>query len=465
MFIMTKLKNNLAFLLLGLILLIHTLLITKLIYFPYPELFIYPYLTNHGLLPYSQILDQHFPGLMFLPLNLNNLGMTTPEIARAWSIIIVMIIQIMLFFISSEILKSKTKALFVNMLFLIWHPFFEGWVLWIDNFLPLLLLPAFYFLYRGKQGDQGKRDNKWFFISGLLLGLSVVFKQTMIPLSLFTLIYIFLTTRNLRTVMTFLLGGFIPVSLMLIHLFSIGVFWHFWYWTVIFNLTTYAQSGTKAPPSTGYVSRVVFVFGGSLLALLNWKKGVVPLLFIFIAGSLIGAFERADFVHLQPSLPFVVLATVYGLGRLGRLGKWGFMGVYGLVAVWWVIIFYKGHLGNRVIAFDPNTWELAVKIRNYTSPRERIFVFGAEPHLYQMSDTLPAGDVFIFQFPWFFKVAEGRILEGIIQDKPNIIVSDRTVIIEGQKMIEFGKDIDQYINQNYQKIDSVGTTDILRRKS
>ncbi len=56
------------------IILIHIFITFKLIFFPYPELFIYPYLTNHGLLPYKQILDQHFPGLMFLPINFNNLG-------------------------------------------------------------------------------------------------------------------------------------------------------------------------------------------------------------------------------------------------------------------------------------------------------------------------------------------------------------------------------------------------------
>ena len=92
------LKNNLQYFLLGLILLVHGLLLTKLIFFPYPELFIYPYLTNHGLLPYSQILDQHFPGLMFLPLNFDNLGMTSEVSARIWLISIVLITHILLFF-------------------------------------------------------------------------------------------------------------------------------------------------------------------------------------------------------------------------------------------------------------------------------------------------------------------------------------------------------------------------------
>lgn len=94
---------------LGLILLAHVLILSKLLFFPYPELFIYPYLTNHGLKPYSQILDQHFPGLMFLPINFDNLGMSDAAVARIWSIVIVLLTHIILFYITSSILKSKKR--------------------------------------------------------------------------------------------------------------------------------------------------------------------------------------------------------------------------------------------------------------------------------------------------------------------------------------------------------------------
>ena len=449
-------SSKLIFVFLILIISLHVLIFTKLIYFPYPELFINPYLTNHGLKPYSQILDQHFPGLMFLPVNLNNLGMTTVETARVWSISIVILIQLMLFFVGSKILKSKTKAILVNILYLIWQPFFEGWVLWIESFLPLLLLPASYALYKKK-----------FFVTGILLGLAVVVKQTIVPLSALVLIYTFWTERSFKYSLNFLFGLIIPISLMVIYLVSIGVFKDFWYWTIVYNLSTYAQSGTKAPPSIGYISRIVIIYGASLFALLDRKKSIVFILLIFVAGALIGALERADFVRLQSSLPFVILATVYGCGKLGKFGKWGGLGIkigYLAALVWWLNIFYKGHLGNRVIAFDPDTQELAVKIRNYTSPREKIFVYGAAPQLYQMSGTLPAGNIFVFQFPWFMQVAENRILEGIKKDQPEIVISDESVVIEGAKIVDFARDIDQYIQSNYQKIDSVGTAEILQRK-
>ncbi len=153
-----------------LILLVHGFILTRLIYFPYPELFIYPYLTNNGFLPYKHILDQHFPGLSFLTINFNNLGLTSPEIARIWSIGIIAINQIFLFIIGKKLLGSPARALLVNLLYLAWQPFLEGWVLWIDSFLPLLLLPAFYllllkknlcFFWSGFFWDWGLFSNKY----------------------------------------------------------------------------------------------------------------------------------------------------------------------------------------------------------------------------------------------------------------------------------------------------------------
>lgn len=445
-------KMNKVLIILGVILIIHAFILTRLIFFPYPELFIYPYLTNHGLKPYSQILDQHFPGLMFFPINFNNLGMTTPEVARVWLISTVILTQLLLFFVAKQLLKDDKKALFVNLLYLVWQPFFEGWVLWIDNFLPLILLPSFYALYKRK-----------IFITGLLLGIAVVFKQTILPLAFITFIYIFWESKNFRKVLTYLTGLITPIMFMLIYIISIGVFNDFIYWAIIFNLTIFAKYGTSLPSSVGFVTRVVFVYAHSLLALFEKEKRLVKILFIFLIGSLMGVFDRADFVHFQPSLPFALLATVIGFSNLRKKALKVLLLIYFFVGFWWLSVFFRGHLSNKVFFFDENTQEVASKIRQYTNTGDKIFVFGAVPHLYQMSDTLPAGDIFVFPFPWFLQVAQGSLLEGLKKDKPEIIVSEPTVEIEGLRIIDFASDIYQYIQSHYQRIDSWGDIIILRK--
>lgn len=445
------LKNNLARIFLALIIITHLFVLSKIIFFPYPELFVYPYLTNHGLKPYAQILDQHFPGLMFLPINFDNLGMSNEITARYWLMGIVLITHLLVFLTGRILLKSNYKALLVNLLYLFWQPFFEGWVLWIDTFLPILLLPAFILLYKKK-----------YFLTGLFLSLGVIFKQTILPLSFFVLIYIFWS--NSRMVKRYLLGLALPIILMILYFAKIGVLGDLWYWTVVFNLTIYASTGTQIPQSIGFITRALFIYGASLLSLFYQDRQTKVILLLFLIGSLAGAFDRANFVHFQPSLPFALLGSVLGFYSLPKKSFFLLAGFYLVVAGWWQNIFYKGHLSNTVLFFDESTYALVHKIKKVTKPGDKIFVFGAAPHLYQMSGTLPAGDIFVFQFPWFLQVAGERVLDGIKKDQPNIIVTDRSVEIEGEKITDFAKDIDQYIQDNYRKIDSLKTAEILQRR-
>lgn len=454
---MLKVKGSLLVLLL--IIVVHAFILYKLIFFPYPELFVYPYLTNHGLKPYSQILDQHFPGLMFLPINLDNLGMNDELTARIWLVSIVVLTQILIFWVSRTILKSNKKALLVNLLYLIWQPFFEGWVLWLDSFLPLFLLPAFYFTHQII--DSHKNVFKLSFLLGLSLGVGIIFKQVLIPLSIIILLYIIWQKRNLKVAIPFMISFFLPILIVIYYLFSIGVIKDFWYWTITFNLITFAQFGRKAA-TLSQMMRVLFVSFFAFFLILKQKKFYHIYLFILL--PIVEIYSRFDFVHFQPALPFVLIATVDGLSALNRKYLKILASLYFFVSIWWMIIFYRGHIGGDVKFFDSDTKLISTKIKQNTSKNEHIFIFGSVPHLYQMSQTLPTGDVFVFPFPWFLMVSEERLLEGIIKDQPQIIVADRSVVIEGSKITDFAKKLDNYITENYQTFDHVGNTQIMRRK-
>ena len=154
----------------------HIAILSKLKFFPYPELFIYSYLTKGSLIPYKQIFDQHFPGLMFLPVNFASLGIDTVAEMRIVSYLLVVLSHLAIYKISKTILKNNKLLLLPNLLFLIWHPSIEGYVLWIDSFAQTTLLWSFYFLLR--------KGNKNSFLTGLLLGLTFLLKQTVAPLTL-----------------------------------------------------------------------------------------------------------------------------------------------------------------------------------------------------------------------------------------------------------------------------------------
>lgn len=451
-------ENNWLPILVGLIG-IQILILSKLIFFPYPELFVYPYLTNNGLVPYRDILDQHFPGLMFLPINLDNLGMTTPEVARLWQFGIVLATQVLLFLIVRKLFGSNLKALISNFLFLIWQPFFEGWVLWIDSFLPLLLLPAFYFTYQGDREGKPK-DLFW---AGLFFGLSILFKQVVIPLSVLTLILLFLRSKRRKNIIWFILGV-IPVPILMTLYYSLkGDLNDFLYWTVVFNLTTFSEFGRKAPFLSGLL-RVTAVFGFAALALFNkrFRKETFWLV-VFLIGSLLSAYARFDFVHFQPALPFAIMLSTIAI-------FWGWKSAKYLVlfylfgTLFLLSTFFKGHVGNKIFFFDDEVSQVAAITSELTNPGDKIFVYGTLPHLYQLTKTLPPGNVFVFHFPWFMKVAEDRVLQGIVHDKPKLIVTDRSVEIEGSRLTDFSPKINEYLINNYETFIAYNNYEFLRPK-
>ena len=192
----------------------------------------------------------------------------------------------------------------------IWQPFFEGWVLWIDSFLPLFLLFSFYFSYHAFE----TKLNRSYLLSGLFLGAGIVLKQVVIPVA-FLVGLVFLLARQRKGFSYFILG-IIPFPLLMIFYFiKIDVFPDFWYWTVIYNLTTFSQFGKKYPDTPGLL-RIVGVFGMSLFSLSFKKKRLVFWIFLFLLGGLASAYARFDFVHFQPVLPFLAIATVLSVDSM-----------------------------------------------------------------------------------------------------------------------------------------------------
>src|SRR3990172_1903049 len=108
------LNGKSAFYLLIVIIFVHLLILLKLVFFPFPELFYYPYLTNNGLIPYKQIHDHHFPLLFFLPVNLATLCMTNEVVARIWLFAFVLTPHLLIFFILKSIPRDTRKSLLGN---------------------------------------------------------------------------------------------------------------------------------------------------------------------------------------------------------------------------------------------------------------------------------------------------------------------------------------------------------------
>lgn len=435
-----------------LIILANVLVLSRLNFLAYPELFVYPYLTNNGLIPYRDILDQHFPGLMFLPINLGNLGMTTPEAARIWQYGIVIITHLILYLVAKKFLGKR--AILANIFFALWQPFFEGWVVWIDSFLAIFTLSSLYFL----------KDKKYFW-SGLFLGLALLFKQVVAPLIILVGIYLLFKERKFKIVFLFGLGVLIPTLFLILYITNLGIWKDFIFWTITFNMTTFAEMGRKYGTLSEW-SRVIGVYGFSLFAFFDKKVREDTLLIgVFLAGSLASIYARFDFVHLQPSLPFVALLSAISINWLIKRKYLKLLiAVYVLASIFLLSQFYKGHWGDRVFFFGSTEKKVTAEIQKLSKSGDKIFALGTLPHIYQMADRLPSGNVFVFQFPWFMTTAENRILSGIVNDPPKVVIRDLEAEVEGQKLISYMPKINEYINKNYKVVGKIEEIEIMIAK-
>lgn len=445
------------------LILAHVVVLSKLIFMPFPELFVYPYLTNHGLLPYAQIMDQHFPGLMFLPINLNNLGVTGPNEARLLQFGIVILTHILLYVTATKLFKNKTLALSANIFYFLWQPYFEGWVLWIDSLIPLLLLPALYFLAE----YFNSKKLKTIFISGLLLGIAIVFKQVVLPLAAVVWIFTYVKTRNFKGIIYFALGISLPVLAMFGCMYSIGVWNDFFFWTVLFNIGTYAKMGRKYA-TNGDIVRMLTAFGlpfiFAVLGFFKTKKYEILTIALFFVLTLAFAYARFDPVHLQPALVFVALLAGYSLKYLPKKYSQILLVIYLVPSLILLSRFYASHRGNSVPFFGNFEKRLVSTVQRETLPTDKIFSFGSAPHIYSLADRLPSGNVFVFQFPWFFVDAEEKILNGIVTDPPKLVIRDKNAQVDGAVLVEYAPSINKYIDDNYKVLEIIEGTEILEPK-
>lgn len=434
----------------------HIIILLKGIFFPYPELVVYPYLTNIGLTPYAQILDQHFPGLMFFPINLNNLGFTTPADFRLLQVLIILATHLLMFFIAKSITKSEKTAILANILYFAMQPFLEGNVLWIDSFLPLVFLPAYYFLT-----NLEKKENA--FLAGLFLGLSVLFKQVAIPLGLLTAVYLFIFRKRDKAFFPFMLGAGVPALALLVFVLRNNIWNDFVYWAGTFNLTAYAEGGRKFATFRQILAAGVFYLPAILLSfwsiILGRKKMVFLALFLW--GSLLFAYPRFDYVHLQPSLPFAILLVVSFFSIIPEKLRANLFILYLIPVIWVSSRFFVSSIGSEVKFFGETEYKVADKITQMTSESDPIFMYGTLPHMYQLANRRPAGNIFVFQFPWFMRVAEERVLEGIRSDPPRVIVKQASASIDGESLFSYMRRIDGYISENYEKIEEIEGFEIL----
>lgn len=448
----------------------HVLYLQALSFYPYPELFIYPYLVTKGLIPYQHILDQHFPTLLMLPVNLWSLGMHEELQAKLLFFGLIILIHILIYAIAQNIFKKDTFSILPNVFYLALQPLFDGSTLWIDTFITpfALAIVLCIILAVEKEGKLRVKPAmtrfRYWIMTGLLLGAVFTMKQTAAAFVGGVLTFLLLRNKTrIGGILALVASFFFPVC-MLVWVQQNNIWSEFQFWTLTFNTNFYSKMAILYP-NVGEIVRVVLVWGSAYLFFFLSKKKSREMVLIALSGFLLSffAFGRFGLSYLQVALPFISLllasTLIEGSIAIPKNLQKGFKHIplgfilFPVIIIFtiWHVLYYSRHSQGGSYLNSESTLKIAEEIKTRTDSGDRIFIFGGNPVLYPLTDTIPSGNVYTVLVPWNYAVGQETILKGLKDDPPKLVVVEENAEIDGQKGKYFGKEVMDYIQNNYEK--------------
>lgn len=343
-------------------------------------------------------------------------------------------------------------------------------------------------------------------ISGLCFGLAFTMKQHAALLIIFALVYLAQRSyadpaSNKKTFFTgsalFLLGVIIPYALIAVWMWRAGTFTQFWFWTV--------QYAREYASGTTLVNGLIKLFFQTAVTMIPQ----FPLWFIAIAGcgllltkhgrskdrffifglllfSILAIcpgfhFREHYYIMLLPVTALLIGVAFESTASLPTVSQRGafrqivplllFAGAvtYGFLSESSYFFSLSPDKVSRAIYHAnpfPEAVEIARYIRDHTTARDRIAVFGSEPEIYFYSDRLSAtGYIYMYGLmenqPHAGRMQEEMIREiTTVQPKYLITVNVATSWLVNpfsqRKILDWGKD---YIKQAYEAVGVVEIAD------
>ncbi len=422
----TRIRFNLfSTLLLPLAALYHLCLVFGGFFFLSPEISLYPYLFTKGLVPYQQLIDQHFPLLFFGPINLAQIGVTSPTKTLILFSVVLLLIDLG-FFLSikkqKQIARITLLIVFVNLQIVL-----GGFHLWIETFTLLFLVWAFFFLSLKRKG--------LIFISGLLFGFVIGLRPTLAP---FVILLLLPYSQNWKTLLPSLF--FIPL-LEIGWLFKNQLFDQFLSITQ-FNATYYLELATRYPtPKELVLSFVVIIITFTL------SSSIRTLLLVILASF--AAYPRFELYHLLPILVVFTIAS----SKTKKTVKF----LLPIIFVTTILAFYIRRPLIPHNFFYPSSLYQTAKQLQQEYPSSHYYFFGGPDQLYQLTNTLPTGNLYLPSLPWYFKNPEfvKQQVKALVDDPDSLVIVNQASELNGQSLLDYGQPVWRYIDSNYIQIGKI----------
>jgi len=398
-------------------------------FYIYPEFNLYPYLVSRGLTPYMSLVDQHPPLLFFGPLHLGQLQLHHPTSLVILFASLIIATDFLVFRHLYRRSKDLAYATVATCLFATSFLLLDGRFLWIESFILICLICYVYF--------QSIRPDS--LLPGIFLSLSIALKPQLLPL---VLVLAFIPSFNIKKILPLAVFPLIQIAYLVQHQLLSP------YLEILtFNASTYASLALQ-PPTASQLLRLSL----SLLPLTLLVSPITPLLVIL--GS-ITALPRFELYHL---LPLLVVWTVVSPRRPHLL-----LFSLTLPILLLVLLLRHGPWEYRNVFFTPPSSQLLEEINKSST----LFILGAGDSLYYHTFTLPPGNYYLPQLPWYYQNQKWVTmqLESLSLHPPQIVLVNPSASVDGRRTLDYTSPVWNWVNTHYQKVGSSDGIDVYRPKT
>jgi hypothetical protein len=408
-------------------------------YFLSPEFTIYPFLASRGFLPYVNIIDQHFPSLVFGPLSFPSWLTTNP-----FPLLIVfgaLTVLTDLFFYLSLVRQENKRPLSWLLVWIVASYWFSGNILWMESFITFFLT-IIYFL--------GKNDHPHTsFLQGSFFAMILLVKPTLLPLLILLFLY-----RKLVVDGYLLIGFSLPLLITALFLFRFNLVPAFLELTITFNRQFYAKYAVKLPTVRQIIETSIVFLPGFFLFLR--QKKILPLLLIVSSAVLV--YPRFEYTHLQPALLLLILLLARELKLVAA-----FLVPFCLVLLtFFVYRNLRHHYGNYWL--DQDTRQVASELKS--RPGSTLYVLGGNELLYPLTNRIPPGLTYLPSLPWYWKneAFAKRVVSALSGSPQTLILAKKNATIDGVNIEKNTGLIGTFIKDYYQPVETIGSYQVYQRK-
>ncbi len=439
-----------------LLLLTHFIFLINTKFTLWPEMMVYPYLTNNGFDLYTDLINPYPPSFIFFLSQFSklfNYSITSYQLLT-WTIII--FIDLIIFLLTQKIFKKYYLSITSSIFFTFFSIPFGINQLWFDLIqTPLILFSAYnFYLFIKEKKLQNldlsvlfalaaffiKQQSIWLIIFYVFV-VWIIYKRKTLPLFLkIKKTYVFLVLAVIVHLLLFLKFKTLP---------------DFLFWVIYFPFF-------KASSMPGYLSlptlRQLLTISGLALFFLpvaTIKKREFKIILLSSLPLMLFAYPRFDYFHVIPAL--AVLSLLVGKNIQLVLNSSLVVKIVVTTATVMLLVFNTRFLSNNwtteIRFFENDILASASMISIFTSEQDKIYIQNGPDQLLPLALRLPPKP-WIDEFPWYLEnnTYQQRVTSALKNEKVKFIVY-KEYSYDGQ--YELGSYIPQeiasYANNNYEK--------------